>query len=67
MPGLLGPLQAALADTYQVERELGQGGLMLDADVVAREGDADTIALMWTTGGHSISSDATADGPTMLG
>jgi serine/threonine-protein kinase len=27
MPGLLDRLQAALADTYQVERELGQGGM----------------------------------------
>ena len=27
MPDLLGRLQAALADTYQVERELGQGGM----------------------------------------
>ena len=27
MPDLLGRLQAVLADTYQVERELGQGGM----------------------------------------
>ena len=27
MPDLLGRLQAVLDDTYQVERELGQGGM----------------------------------------
>jgi hypothetical protein len=38
---------------------------LLDADVVAREGDADTMAIMRTTGGDSVGSDATGDGPTM--
>jgi hypothetical protein len=46
----------------------GEGtGASLDADVVAREGDADTMAVIRMTGGDFVSSDAIGDGPTMLG